>query len=209
MTDVFAAAQKVTATKKAGKKAEKARVEVTGLEQYAVLDALEKSIAALKEVAKAKFDQTQVREYFVEKGVATGKKPESFRGYEGNAEASVECRKRGANSPLNDEEIALLVSHNVPVAEIGETFFIINPKYVGDKRIAEALAKANLPEDVLQVYETPKKTVVSDETLDAVFATKKKEVVEALFKVVSTTAYKPVVTDFDPAEAMKAVAELV
>jgi hypothetical protein len=214
MTDIFATAKKAGSTKKKGGKAEKERKAIPGLEVYSKLDALEKNIAALKEVARLKVD-ILVRELFIDKALATGTKPESFRGYEGTAEASVEYRKRSTASALNDVEKELLKTFNIPTEEVADRpeTFIINPAYAKDnallKKVGAALKKVDLPEDFLQVQEATIKTVVTNETLAAVFTTKKLEVVEALFSVVGLTAYKPVVADFDPAEAAKELAEMV
>ncbi len=51
--------------------------------------------------------------------------------------------------------------------------------------------------------------VVTEDTVNAVFATKDKATVEALFKVVGLQAVKPVIEDFDPAQAARDLADLV
>jgi hypothetical protein len=189
---IFTNAKTIKAPAASKAKKSKPEVEIAGLENLTLIDALIKSLEAVKST----FDEqvkTQAREHFVAEG--TDKKPENFRGTDGAAEASIELRKRSTRSILNDEEIAALTEAEIPVEvveDIAETF-VINPAYAADSallgKIDKALKKVpGLPADFILAQEGKSRSVVSDDTVSAVFA---KGLAEQFIDTVCVIAVKP------------------
>ena len=81
-------------------------VEVKGLEDYALIDALIKSLGAVKDtLAVAIKDES--RELFV--SVKDKKRPPNLKAYDGDATASIQLQKRSTRSPLSTDEVELLL----------------------------------------------------------------------------------------------------
>jgi hypothetical protein len=180
-----------------GKKPEKEVLEVPKLLNYTILDSLEKSVKTLKASIKGEIDNV-ILEAAAEKGALANAKPENFTGQDGIATASLEIKKRGTNSPLNENEIELLVEAGLPYSEASETF-VINPAYQNDAKllakVSEALSKVkDLPEDFIVKDESTAKATVSDNTVSELFK-KPKDVIDALIAVVMTPAVKPKLTE--------------
>jgi hypothetical protein len=129
--------------------------------------------------------------------IANGTRPTSFEGIDGDATASVELRKRGTNSALNDDEVAALATAGiVPFKQVVTNgLFAINPKYAEDAtllgKVEKALAKI-VPEDFIVQQEEVSKNVVSDEMLDAAFRDGKSP---AIIELLTTMALKPKLSD--------------
>jgi hypothetical protein len=213
MKNIFATAT-VAPAKKSTKKAEKVEVAINGLEVYAALDAAYKTIEALKVSARENID-SQIRAYFVEKGVALGAQPANFRGIDSDASASCELRKRSSRSVLNEQEIQILEEAGIPVDEITDKpeTFIINPAYLADTelmtKIGEILgAVEGIPADFMQKQEAKKSSIVNDESLVTLFKKGEKEIGE-LLPILTTTAVKPTLAADKTAEALKLVAEKI
>jgi hypothetical protein len=213
MNNIFANAT-IAAPKKSTKKATKAEVKIKGLEVYAALDAAYKTIEALKVEARENIN-AQIQAYFVGEGAALKAQPANFRGVDADASASCELRKRSSRSFLNDQEVQLLAEAGIPVEEVQDKpeTFIINPAYLSDtvlmNKIGTLLGSVKgIPADFIQKQEAKKSTVVTDESLIALFKKQEAEI-ETLLPVITTTAVKPTLAKDKTAEALRLVAEKI
>jgi predicted regulator of amino acid metabolism with ACT domain len=170
---IFANAKSLAPEKPKTKKSNKAEIQLEGLEQFALLDSLIKSLEAVRDTY-CDMVKCDAREIFAK---ADGKRPENFRGIDGDAEASIELRKRSSRSTLSEEEVATLTEHKVPfdvVDDVTETF-VINPEYANDSALLGKIDKAlggvkGLPENFILRQAGVSRRVVSDATIDHVFA---------------------------------------
>jgi hypothetical protein len=188
---MFANAKSLTAAAPSKpKKGTKAQVEVAGIEQYAMVDALSKSIEAIKDALGAEIKGVAMRR-FVEIIDETGKKPESFRGIDGGASASLEFRKRASNHALNEAAVEAIRAAGIePAREVViPALFAINPKYAGDaeklKTAGDALVAAGLPDDLIVLQEEKARYYVSDDNMEAACKLKVSPEVLALLSVCS------------------------
>lgn len=189
MANLFKKAAPVT-TAKGTKKSTKAEHQINGLQQLAELDALIKSANALKASLEA-----EVKEQALDIAIETsnGKKPDSFRGIDGIASASLEFRKRSSVSALSEAEVELLGRYDIQAerVEVIQNLFAINPKYASDDALLEKVSAALegiVPEDFITVQEGKEKFIVNDAAVDKAFAVKAP--VEVI-KTVITQAIKP------------------
>lgn len=190
MANLFKKAAPVTAEAKGTKKSKKAEHHISGLQQLAELDALIKSASALKASLEA-----EVKEAALEIAIenAGGKKPESFRGVDGIASASLEFRKRSSASSLSQSEVDLLSEHGISAerVEVTKHLYAINPAYAADDSLLEKVSAALegiVPDDFIMVQEGKDKYIVNDAAVDKAFAVKAP--VEVI-KTVITQAIKP------------------
>lgn len=204
----FAKAQKLEApaTPKGKKKVETVTVE--GLHDYALYKALITNLESMVTVAETTVKDT-MRSHFAKMAFEKGK-VENFKGSEGTAVASLQCRKRSEASVLSAEERALLDQHKVPYGKKQKVVgtFAINPKYLSDEAMLDkaekALAKAKLPDDFIVHQEEVTVYVVTDDTLEAVI---EKGLVETLMDTVYTLAIRAKLSVEDGAldKALKAL----
>jgi len=203
-------------------------VPVAGLRRYGAMAVLEKLIKSYKEVWRNPIrDVADAR--WMEEAMKHQTRPDNFRAVEATfdaagvatcdngTQASVEFRKRATNSPLKDEEVAILDADEIPYDRVplvaGSSVFAINSRYEADaalmQRVGEAIASVEgLPADfIIQ----PVKRVVSEDTLKAVFKRREKETdsqyvdrLNRLIPVVRVMGIKPV-SDIDPLEALAIV----
>lgn len=210
---MFKKAAPIVVAPKAGKK-EKRQVQIEGLQSYAQIDAAIKALEALKGSFEPAVKGAAFAAMLAECG---SRSPESFTGVDGEATASMEFRKRGTNSALKDEEVALLQAHGITPheEELCPELFAINPAYAADSALLEKVEAALtgiVPEDFIVQQAKKSKMVVTEENMDAVFALRPKLTNDTEFttlvKTVITQAVKPKLakTDFD--EIMAAVAKL-
>ena len=176
--------------KKTSKADNKEKIEIEGLQDYTLVDSLEKNLKALKETLKGKVNG-QMKEIFTRQ---SNKRPENFRGIEGSASASCEMRKRTIASVLTDEEVKALEKDNIPVGRevLIPKRFIFNPEIAGDQallqKISDAMRKVpGLPDNVILLQEEQSVRVVTDETLDQVCS---KGLIGKHFDKVATMAIK-------------------
>ena len=200
-TNMFAKAKVIEAPVKSSKKDEKAEVRIDGLEDYAIITNLVKSLTAVQTTV-GEAVKSEMRTIFA----ANRKRPENFRGIDGKASASCELRKRSSASPLNDVEVELLERNNIPydTLPVVEERFVINPAYADDQdlleRISAALSKAKgLPEDFILLQKGSAKKVVSDATIEKVFEC---GLAETYIDTVCTLAIKPKLDETDVASAL-------
>lgn len=191
---LFANAQPVTKPAVANAKS-KESIEVAGLEQYAMLDALGKNIATVQKTVGAVIKDEAMADLFYNKAMEAGELPESLQGYEGIATASLECRKRGTNSPLTEQEVEVFEANGLEPekAVITHEAFLLNPKYTGDMKLLAKINKlleGKVPEDLFMKQEEVSKYVVTD-SLVAEACSKKAEMPREVFMLMTVLAIKP------------------
>ncbi|MGI9571377.1 MAG: hypothetical protein ACR2PH_16920 [Desulfobulbia bacterium] len=208
-----ATAKKAPAKSKADKKE---RVEIPGLEQLAQINQALQALEALKSEVEVEVKDAAV-DHFVTRGTEQSKRPDNFRGIEGNAEASCEVRKRSTASALSDAEQEVLGKFGISTEENVKTeeAFKINSAYFADQellqKVSEQLEKLDdVPEDFIVYQEQISKTVTTAKSLDEVFQVNAKRADrEALLRIVGTLAVKPKLNDTTASDAMKALAQAV
>lgn len=195
-TNMFAKAKVIEAPVKPGKKDDKSEVRISGLEDYAIVTNLVKSLTAVQNTVGEEVKQ-EMRKIFAN----NRKRPENFRGVDGKASASCELRKRSSTSPLNDAEVELLERNDIPydTLPVVEERFVINPAYADDQdlleRISAALSKVKgLPEDFILLQKGSAKKVVSDKTIEKVFEC---GLADRFIDTVCTLAIKPKLDETD------------
>ena len=109
--NIFSTAATVKVEPKKAAADNKTKIEIKGLEDYAMVDSLEKNLKAIKETLAGQV-KTQMKEIFTRQN---NKRPENFRGIEKHASASCELRKRTIASVLTEEEVTALEADKVPV----------------------------------------------------------------------------------------------
>ena len=189
---IFAKAKAVTTTKPAAGKKTKQEIAIAGVQNLAEIKAMMASLEAMAATLEGEIKEAGFSEFL---DMETKIRPESFKGIDGQASASVEMRKRGTNSALNADEVATLEAFGLtPFKQVITTeMFGINPAYAGDEKLMEKVSKAIekiVPEDFIVLQEEKSKMVVNDELLDAAFklAGDKRE---TALRIVTTMALKP------------------
>ena len=204
---MFSKTPPTTATKKPKAGKDKEQLQLSGIEDLAVIDAVIKQAEAIAATLKAKLNDTTF-DHFASK-VGQPDRPSSFEGIDGNATASLEIRKRSANSVLSADEVAVLAAEGITAHEevIKPFLFHINEKYAGDTALlgkVEAALAGIVPDDFIQQQVEIKKYVVSDAMLDELFrrhplpggsTVPANEKQKSLLKLMVTMAVKPKLTD--------------
>lgn len=206
---MFAKAKSVEAFAPSSKKG-KAEVLMTGLKDYAEIDALVKALTALQKTMGGELKEFAADE-FMEMTANIGHRPDNFKGVEGIASASMELRKRSSASPLTEEEINLLVAAGLTVEKKVSVnkLFGINPKFAEDQVLLARVEKALtgiVPEDFIVVQDERFTSTVSDETIDQAFRVK--NMPRKLFDTVSTLAIKAKLTVTDLPVILESVKKL-
>lgn len=181
---------KAPAAPKAGKT--KVEAPIKDLELVAELDALIKAATALKASAEASV-KAAAYDIFIEEGHKIERRPTNFRGTDGIASASVELRKRAANSVLNAEQVALVEAHGMKPEKkiITVEMFGINPVYSTDTKLLNAVNAALehiVPADFIVLQEEKSAMIVTDQMLDQAFH---KDVPREVVETVTVLALKP------------------
>ncbi len=179
-----------------GKPDNKQKIAVEGLRKLAVVDNVVKAFTALQ-ATLAQTCKEDITNTFIGIGKQTMRRPENFRGTDGEGvTASCELRVRGGQSPVNDEEAAILTAAGIPLKEvvIKEDAYIINPEYFNDQalleKVSEVLSKVKgLPDNFILRQQKLVKKVADDDTVNAVF---EKGLAASLLPLVATMAIKPV-----------------
>ena len=181
------------ATSAAGRKKEKREVAIAGIQTLAELKAMAASIEAAIATVEAEVKDAGFSEF------VTLSAADSFRGTDGFGSASVEMRKRGTNSALNEEEVSTLKDLGI-IAEkcvIVPEMFAINPAYAGNEALLEKVSKAIakiVPEDFIVMQEEKSKMVVNEAMMAKAF-TLPLEKKEVALRIVTTMALKPKLED--------------
>lgn len=210
MANLFSKAKSVETQPKAARASKKDEIYLAGLKELAELDTLVKSATAIMKTV-ANEVKANALSIFIEKGTEAKKKPDSFRGKDGDASASVECRKRGTNSPLSDAEVELLERLGIKAhRQVSvQKLFGINPKYAEDEKMLEkisaALENAGVPDDLIVVQEEVAKYVVDDKAVEQAFAMGEAEAIETVI----TMAIKPKLDNVNLAQIMDDLKSIV
>lgn len=208
---LFKNAQKVADPAPKAKKSDKQEVHLDDLHTVAELDTLIKTLTALKGEYETKV-KSAACDHFVAEAIRLGKRPENFRGTDGDASASIELRKRSSTAPLNEAEVTLLKGKGVKVEKkvIVQKLFGINPKYAEDEKMLDKVSKAIakfVPEDFIVVQEEKSAEIVSDETIESIFTNPK--IVKDCIGTVTTLAIKPKLEKVDIDEIIQNVWDLI
>jgi len=182
---------------KAGlKKASDNASVVAGLEMVASIKAVEDILAGVKELYEGNV-KVDMHTRFVSEGARLHKRPENYKGKEGDASASLQLKKRSSVSKLDATEAEMLRALNVPVDTIADTFKI-NPEHAGNvelmDKINDALVAVEGVPDNLFVKETGK-TIVSDESIESVFRMNDPDTISRLLPIVTTLAIRATLKD--------------
>lgn len=196
------------------KKAEKAEVQIDGIANLAAIDAVIKSLQALRTTVEADI-KSEVNVQFLQKGCAAKKRPDNFKGIDTGASSSCELRIRSSASKLSDDEANLLKAEGISTTEVTEVIetYIINPAYKDDGKLL-ALIETKLkgvkgiPEDFIQFQEGKTKTVVGETALDEVFALDIKKA-RTLLPLVGVLALKPKQDEDDLSASLDTVQALL
>jgi hypothetical protein len=173
---------------KAGKKA-KARVELKGLHELAALTATIKSLESVIETLKAEVNDAAL-DHFV-----SVKNDESFEGFEGATEASMQLRKRSSRSTLSLEESEFLKDQGVSTSLAATNQYVINNAYAQNQDLLTAVSKAlngveGIPADFIQV--APEKFITTENSLREAFSSAKVEDLRTVLKMVGVPASRVV-----------------
>lgn len=212
MANLFTNAKVANKPVKAAKSKDKAEVAIDGIANLAAVDALIKSLAAIKETLEADVKAQTLAEF--KSQVATTGRIENFRGVDDGASASCEFRKRSSASALNEADIDLLNRFKVPFGQnvMVESCYRINPKYTGDsnllQKISNAISKVkDVPEDFIELQEGVSKAVVTEDTVAV--ACKNPEAFDAVATVIGTLALKPKLDETDTVAIIEKVKALI
>lgn len=190
---IFAKAKTVAAKPTAAAKVKKAEIEISGIQKLAEMKAMIASLEAASKTLEGEIKEAGFGEFL---NMAGSVRPESFKGVDGQASCSVEMRKRGTNSALNDAEVALLEKMGLkPFTQVITTeMFGINPIYAANDKLMEKVSKALekiVPEDFIVLQEGVSKKVVDDALCDAAFKMPAGADRASAVRVVTTMALKP------------------
>jgi hypothetical protein len=207
---MFANAKAIAAPTPKKAKSSKLELQVNGLEELAMVDAFQKTLDAIR-VTLERNVKGQALAHFVAQIERTGQRPESFRGIDGGASASLELRKRSSNLSLNDEQIALLAEHGIePHCEvIVPALYGINPAYAEDATLlsqVEAALSGIVPADFIVRQEERAKFTVTDDMLAAACA---KKVPTEVLAVLTVLGCKPKLQLTNMARIMEFVRSLL
>lgn len=212
MANLFKTAKVATKPVKATKSKEKAEVQIAGLSDLAAVDALIKTLVAVKETLEADVKAQALVEF--KSQVAMHRKYENFRGIDDGASASCEFRKRSSASALNEADIDLLNHYGLPFGQNVqvESCYRINPKYTGDSKLLEKISNAiskvkDVPEDFIELQEGVSKPIVTEETIN--MACNMPEAFDAVATVIGTLAIKPKLDDTDTSGVIETVKALI
>jgi len=211
MANLFSKAAATAEPKKAAKgKSDKKEFVIDGLETLTQLDFVIKAATGIKASIEGPVKSTAM-DIFMEEAAAHAKKPESFRGIDGKASASVELRKRSTASALSEDEVALLAKMGISAEQVilTQKLFGVNPKYAEDEKLLEKVSAAIegiVPDDFFVVQEERSKMVVGDKALETAFSNKApREVIEMM----TTLALKPKLSNPDVVAIMDELKEVL
>ncbi len=212
MANMFAKAQVVDKVEtKAKKKDDKREVQTPGVHDLAVVSALIKNLKAVEATLQADV-KSLMRTEFTAEGNRTKKRPDSYRGVDGDSKATLMLSKRSTASPLTDEEVEAFTADKVPFEKVVavEERFIVNPKYFADQELLEkaskALTKAGIAEDFVMLQAEQSKYIVSEDTVDFVFAN---GLIEKYLGMTTTLGIKPNTSVTDIKKSLDSVKKLL
>lgn len=206
---MFDTAKKVSAPAKA-KASSKAEVAIVGIENLAMIDALEKTLETLRATIEGEVKSIALAR-FVQHVQDTGTRPESFRGVEGGASASLELRRKGSNIGLNDAQVSLLRQHGLePAREVSvPKLYALNPAYAENAEIlqkVEAALAGVVPPDFIVIQEERAKFTVTEEVLSEAC---RKKLPQEVLTTLTTLAVKPKLVKTNLASILEFVRGLI
>lgn len=209
---IFANAKAPEDKKQNAKKSNKEEIAIKGLEDLAAIDIAIGSLETIRETLEGSVKDVMAA-HFVKTGEILGRKPENFRGVEGNAEASCELKRRSSRSVLSDDEVELFKKNNIPYETITdvEACFLINPKYTENAELLEKISNAimsieGIPDDLILRQTEKSRHVASDESINAIF---KSKTAKSLLKLATTMALKVTSKKADVVEALDHVKKII
>lgn len=190
---LFAKATVISAKTTGKAKNDRKEIALAGIQTLAEIEAMLKSLEAAKATIASEIKSAGFAEFL---DMETTTCPESFKGIDGEATCSVEMRKRGTNSALNDDEVDVLEKLGLkPFKQIvTQQMFGINPVFAADEALMNKVSKALekiVPEGFIVLQEEASKMVVNDELLDAAFKMCDPDARKAALEIVTTMALKP------------------
>lgn len=224
---VFGNLGKVKATAKATTASRKLQIEIPGIRELAMLDALATSVEGLMISASARV-KARNNEEFIKLGMKHKKAPESFQGVEPgtndlenpDAFASCQLRRRSSASGLTADEIALCTDYKFPTTkntkQVGT--IVINPEYAADtsilgkleKLLAKAMEKGEIPADLFQLQDEISSTVIPEHGVDYLFQNyTDARVIATLLPIVTTPAVSPKLKTDDLTVALKTFTDMI
>ena len=170
---------------------------MAGLSDLAAIDALMKNLKTIRDTLEADI-KDQMVSYFVENGCEAEKRPENFRGIDGNlASASCELRARSSASALTAAEQSICEEFGIGtrVNEIIADTYIINPAYATDENLMNKIVKklntiSGLPEDFLLKQDGFEKIVPDENAIEKFFSLPEEDA-RTMIRIVGTLAIKP------------------
>lgn len=172
------------------------------LNTCAAIDALTKTLEAVKEGLVAKVKEKMTDE-FVKESLKSQRKPTSFRGRASKSTASCEIRKRSTRSILQPEEVAYLSRHGITtetkvVKEAVPERYFFNPEAFQDEKLVQEISdkldglKTASGENLIMLQEGKEavvEQVVEATVLDDVAAKiTDSEILREIFQIVSVSA---------------------
>jgi hypothetical protein len=142
----------------------KLEVQVKGIEQLAMVDALQKALDGIRAGIESEVKGVALTG-FLKHVRENGTRPESIRGVEGGASASLEIRRKGSNIGLTEQQVALLRDHGLEPHKdtTVPALFALNPTYAEDaallRKVEAALAGIVPPDFIVKQSERARFTV--------------------------------------------------
>ena len=173
---MFDAPKTVVAPAKKAAKSTKAEVEIKGIEHLSMIDALQKTLETLRGTIEGEVKAIALTR-FMEHIAATGQRPESFKGIEGGATATLSLSRKASTTAVSDAHVALLRANGLEPEKLVVTpqLFAINPAYASDAallgKVEKALTKI-VPADFIMLQEERSKLVVTEATLNQAISRK-------------------------------------
>lgn len=191
--NMFAKASKVAAKPTAAAKKTKQEISMAGIQQLAEMHAMMASLKAASDTLAGEIKDAGFGEFLTMTGSV---RPESFKGVDGQASCSVEMRKRGTNSALNEDEVAELEKLGLKsfTQVVTTEMYGINPLFAADEELMNKVSKALekiVPEGFIVLQEGVSKQVVDDALCDAAFQMPVGADRAAAVRLCTTMALKP------------------
>jgi len=179
---VFGSAEVLPAAKPKSKKGDKERVPMgtpkTSFQAYIAMMLVVDALESIKDQYDQEFKQGEAYKHFHKTLCSTGQKPEAFEGFEGDATAQFQFRRKSSFKPeqtYGDSTLGeKLTEYNVPFEkeESVPERFVINPLILEDQskliELSKAIQKLGLDFQVIQKQQPVFKYVITDDAYAAV-----------------------------------------
>lgn len=175
----------------------KEEVPVEGIEQLAMIDALQKALEGVRAGVESGVKAEGWRRFELHVR-QTGTRPQSIKAIERSASASIELRRKASNIALNDQQVALLTEYGIQPKKDIQTpaLFALNPSYCEDMALlakVEGALAGIVPPDFIVRQEERSRYTVDEEMLAKVTALlhNKRDVPVDVLAVCTSLACKP------------------